>query len=62
MAIRELNAYSVQSESNPQEWYEVILATPDTTDKTKCNCDSYVRRDQICEHIEKALGIRALGL
>ena len=62
MSIRELNAYAVQSETTPEKWYEVILGTPDTPERTKCSCPDYVHRDKICEHIEKALGIRALDL
>ena len=62
MDVRQLEAYGIQSSQDPQKWYEVILGTSETPHRTRCTCRQYVQQGKICEHIEKALGIRALDL
>lgn len=62
MDARQIEAYSFQSPKDPEKWYEVILGTSETPYRTRCTCSNFLQRKQICDHIEKALGIRALDL
>ena len=54
MTIKAVNAYRVQSENDPDEWYEVVIE-PEKTPGSRCNCEDYVLRDKVCEHIDRAL-------
>ena len=53
MAIKELNAYKVQSGSEPEEWHEVIIDW-DRTPVARCSCAEFTLNDKVCDHIEEA--------
>ena len=52
-AIKELSAYKVQSQTDPDKWYDVIIDW-DRTPVVSCNCADYAQNDKVCDHIEEA--------
>lgn len=62
MQIKELRSYKVQSDSEPEDtWHQVTIDTERTPAAT-CDCEDYVCRDKVCEHVERAITCYIYGL
>ena len=61
MNARAVNAYQVASESDPEEYHQVVI-DPAKTPATSCDCEAYVLRNEVCEHIERAMTCYFYGL
>jgi hypothetical protein len=59
MPLRETHAYSVQSSSRPDKWYDVLL---NSERHWKCSCPDHIYRRRVCKHIEQALTAYLHGL
>jgi len=46
----------MQSESDPETWYDVTVEPDSNCGANRCSCEQFIYR-QWCRHIEKALDI-----
>jgi hypothetical protein len=46
----------MQSETDPEQWYDVSVELDGNCGANRCSCEEYIYR-QWCRHIEKALEI-----
>lgn len=52
MPVKEIKVYKVQSETDPNNWYQVML-DPEHSAGSWCSCQEHLRKRH-CDHIEKA--------
>ena len=61
MTVKAVNAYQVQSETEPERYHQVII-DPMQTPASRCDCDEYRREHKVCKHIERAITCHIYGL
>ncbi len=52
MPVKEIKVYKVQSERDPNDWYQVMIDAEHSAGSW-CSCQEYLRK-RYCDHIEKA--------
>jgi hypothetical protein len=57
-----MRSYKIQSDSEPEETWHQVTIDAEKTPAATCDCEDYVCRDQVCEHIERAITCYIYGV
>jgi len=61
MKIKKILSYQVQSESDKNKWYKVVLKKVGRGFKATCSCPHNIYRKLRCKHIRQAIEVNSYG-